>query len=46
VPVTVAHQTLGAVLLAASVALSMALSRPPAAERAVPDAAWAVRRLA
>jgi cytochrome c oxidase assembly protein subunit 15 len=46
VPITVAHQTLGAVLLAVSVALSMALSRPPAAERAVPDAAWAVRRLA
>jgi cytochrome c oxidase assembly protein subunit 15 len=44
VPVTVAHQTLGAVLLALSVALAMTLSRRPAAARAVLSSAWPVRR--
>jgi cytochrome c oxidase assembly protein subunit 15 len=44
VPITVAHQTLGALLLATSVALSMALYRSPAAERAASAPAWAVRR--
>jgi len=44
VPVTVAHQTLGAVLLALSVALAMTLSRRPAAARAALPSAWPVRR--
>ena len=45
VPVTVAHQTLGALILAAAVGLSMALSRTPAAERlATSPPAWAVGR--
>lgn len=44
VPLTVAHQTLGAVLLAIAVALSMALSRTPAAARAASISGWPVRR--
>src|SRR5262249_39189706 len=47
VPVTVAHQTVGALVLAGTVGLTLALSRRPAAEaQAVPEGApgWAIRR--
>jgi len=45
VPVTVAHQTLGALILAAAVALSMTLARIPAVERAATSSpAWALGR--
>lgn len=46
VPVTVAHQTLGAVVLAGTVGLAMALSRrSEGAVAALPDASvWAIRR--